>query len=302
MKFKFMTRSARVIVKVYLALVLIMGLVSFNTAQAGNLNDVKKSGVLRHLGIPYANFVTRDHDGLDVALMKAFAKDLGVKYQFVESTWQTIIADLSGKKVKPVGNDIQIIGKSLIKGDIISTGFTVLPWRKKIVDFSAMTFPSAIWLIARRDTKLTPISPTGVISRDIDNVKKILNGFSVLGLKDSCLDPNSYGIKKTGAKILYFPADHDLSGMIPSIIAEVADASLIDVPVALVALAKWPGKIKVIGPLSEPQSMACAFSKNSSKLKQAFDIFFEKFKANGEYRKLVETYYPSLFTYYPNFL
>jgi ABC-type amino acid transport substrate-binding protein len=279
-----------------------MGVLSFNIAGAGGLNDVKKAGILRHLGIPYANFVTHDHDGLDIALIKAFAKNLGVKYQFVESTWQTIIADLSGKKVKPAGNDIQIIGKTRIKGDIISTGFTVLPWRKKIVDFSAMTFPSEIWLIARSDTQLTPISPTGVITKDIDKVKKLLNGFSVLGLKDSCLDPNSYGIRKTGAKILYFSADHDLSGMIPSVIAEVADATLMDVPVALVALAKWPGKIKVIGPLSQPQDMACAFSKSSPKLKQAFDIFFEKFKTSGEYRKLVETYYPSVFTYYPNFL
>ncbi len=302
MKLRFMIKSARIIVKVYITLIFIMGVLSFNIARAEGLNHVKKSGTLRHLGIPYANFVTHDHDGLDIALMKAFAKDLGVKYQFVESTWQTIIADLSGKKVKPVGNDIQILGKARIKGDIISTGFTVLPWRKKIVDFSAMTFPSEIWLIARGDTQLTPISPTGVIAKDIDKVKELLNGFSVLGLKDSCLDPNSYGIKKTGAKILYFSADHDLSGMIPSVIAEVADATLMDVPVALVALAKWPGKIKVIGPLSQPQDMACAFSKNSPKLKQAFDIFFEKFKTSGEYRKLVETYYPSVFTYYPNFL
>ena len=124
----------------------------------------------------------------------------------------------------------------------------------------------------------------------------------MLGLQGSCLDPSLYGIKETGAKVQFFPVDRDLEGMIPSVIAKMADTTLMDVPVALVALEKWPGKIKVIGPLSEPQDMACAFSKNSVRLKQAFDSFFEKFKESGEYRRLVKVYYPSVFIYYPNFL
>jgi hypothetical protein len=41
------------------------------------LDAVKKNGVLRHLGIPYANFITGSGDGMDVELMKLFAKHLG---------------------------------------------------------------------------------------------------------------------------------------------------------------------------------------------------------------------------------
>lgn len=285
-----------------LALIVALNVATICTALAQDLDDVVKSGELRHLGIPYAQFVTQENKGLDVELMQLFAKRLGVEYTFVESSWQTIIPDLTGKKVKPSGDDILITGESSIKGDVISTGFTVLPWRKKIVDFSAATFPSGIWLIARSDVSLSPIKPTGNVLEDINSVKKSISEISVLGLKDSCLDPSLYGIAETGARVKHFPVDQDLADMIPAVVAKMTDTTLMDVPVALVALAKWPGKIKVIGPLSEPQDMACAFSKKSPKLKQAFESFFIEFKQSGGYRLLVEKYYPSVFTYYPNFL
>jgi len=275
---------------------------AIHPAKAGNLEEVLQSGTLKHLGIPYANFITSDHKGLDVELMQQFAKYLGVKYQFVESRWQDIIPELTGKKITVAGDTVTITGSTAIKGDVISTGFTVLPWRTKIVDFSETTFPSGIWLIARSDAILTPIKPTGDIEKDILRVKKKLMGVSVLGLEGSCLAPELYGIDQTGANVQFFPVDQDLEGMIPSVIAKIADTTLMDVPVALVALAKWPGQIKVIGPLSDPQSMACAFSKDSPKLKQAFDSFFNAFKKNDKYKELVDTYYPTVFTYYPDFL
>jgi ABC-type amino acid transport substrate-binding protein len=285
-----------------LVLLAVFSIFAVNSAGAGDLDEVLQSGTLRHLGIPYANFVTSDHLGLDVELMQQFAKYLGVKYQFVESTWQGIIPDLTGKKIKVSGENVEVTGKSSVKGDVISTGFTVLPWRAKIVDFSATTFPSGIWLIARSDSLLVPIMPTGNISKDIAMVKKVLSGVSVLGLQGSCLAPSLYGIEETGALVEFFPVDRDLEEMIPSVIAKVADSTLMDVPVALIALEKWPRQIKVIGPLSAPQDMACAFSKDSPKLKQAFDSFFSEFKKRGKYRKLVNNYYPTVFTYYPDFI
>ena len=302
MKHYHMGKAMRNILKIQLFLLAVFSVFTINSAAADDLDEVLQSGTLRHLGIPYANFITSDLMGLDADLMQQFAKHLGVKYQFVESTWQGIIPDLTGKKIKVTGDDVEVTGASPVKGDVISTGFTVLPWRTKIVDFSATTFPSGIWLIARGDSSLTPITPTGDIQKDIDMVKKELQGISVLGLQGSCLAPSLYGIEETGAQVQFFPVDRDLEEMIPSVIAKVADTTLMDVPVALIALAKWPGQIKVIGPLSNPQDMACAFSKDSPKLKQAFDSFFSEFKKNGKYRELVNTYYPTVFTYYPDFL
>ncbi len=270
-------------------------------AGAEDLDTVLQAGTLKHLGIPYANFVTPDKKGLDVDLMHAFADYLGVRYKFIESTWSTIIPELTGKQIRVSGDAVTITGNTKKKGNVISTGFTVLPWRKKIVSFSQQTFPSGIWLIARSDSRLTPIKPTGNITNDIKMVKRELAGMSILGLRGSCLAPSLYGIDKTGAKLRFFSPKNNLEEMIPSIIAHNADATLIDVPVALIALTRWPGKIKVIGPVSQPQEMACAFAQNSPKLKEKFNLFFHQFKKNGQYRKLVEKYYPSVFTYYPDF-
>jgi hypothetical protein len=43
-----------------------------------DLPEIKARGVLRHVGVPYANFVTGTGDGLDVELVTLFAQDLGV--------------------------------------------------------------------------------------------------------------------------------------------------------------------------------------------------------------------------------
>ncbi len=266
-----------------------------------DLDQIRQNGKLRHLGIIYANFVTEDGNGLDVELMKMFAAHLGVRYELVETDWADILADLTGKVVKPVGDNVEIIGEAPVRGDIIATGFTVLPWRKQIVDFSEMTFPTAVWLVSGADSNLQPIKPTGNINQDIAAVKKNLNGVSVLGLKDSCLDPALYRIDETGAAIQYFPSDRNLSEMIPMVMAKMAETTLIDVPVALVSLEKWPGKVKIVGPVSESQEMAAAFAKTSPKLREAFNAFFQKCKAGGTYKRLVSKYYPSLFMYYPDF-
>jgi ABC-type amino acid transport substrate-binding protein len=267
----------------------------------GDLKEVLKTGKLRHLGIPYANFVTEEKSGLDVELMQLFAAHLGLKYEFVETNWQDVVADLTGKVVKPQGEDVGVVGESPVRGDVIATGFTILPWRKKVVDFSMPTFPTGVWVIARADSALQPIAPTGDISRDIKAVKKALQGKSVLALRDSCLDPSLYGLNETGAEVKLFPSNRNLNEMIPTVMARMADTTLMDVPVALIALEKWPGEIKVLGPVSPLQEMACAFRKTSPKLRHAFDEFFGKCKTDGIYQTLVRKYYRSVFSYYGEF-
>ncbi len=108
---------------------------------AADLKEIKKAGVIRHLGVPYANFVTGHGDGLDVEIIRLYAEELGVAYEYVQSSWQTVISDLSGKRAIPKGQDVEIIGESEVKGDIIGNGLTVLPWREKLISFSSPYFP-----------------------------------------------------------------------------------------------------------------------------------------------------------------
>lgn len=280
---------------------IIISLLLVASVWAKDLDEIRQAGVLRHLGISYANFVHGENSGLDVELMQNFAKHLGVRYLYVETTWQNAIADLTGTVVKPKDGDIQVVGKSKVLGDVVATGFTILPWREKIVDFSSPTFPTGVWLIAGADSTLEPIKATGNIETDIISVKSKLAGHSVLALQDSCLDPSLYGLSQTGAEVQLFPSERNLDDMIPAVMAGVADTTLMDVPVALIALEKWPGEIKVIGPISPMQQMACAFSKDSPHLKKAFNDFYATIKADGTYIKMVKKYYPTVFGYYGDF-
>jgi ABC-type amino acid transport substrate-binding protein len=281
------------------SVVALMLLLMFATHTSADLKEVKERGVLRHLGVVYANFVTGSGDGLDVELMKLFAERLGVRYEFVETSWSGAIGDVTGKKVVPRGEDVEVTGEVPVRGDVIATGFTILPWRTKVVDFSIPTFPTQIWLIARTEANMTPIKPSGSYEKDMEAVKQLLAGQNVLGVPDTCLDPNLYGVKEAGASAVVFTMN--VNALVPAVINGEAQTTLLEVPDALTALQKWPGQIKVIGPLSPAQYMACAFDKKSTELRTEFDRFFESIRQNGTYERLVQKYYPLVFAYYPEF-
>jgi len=121
----------------------------------------------------------------------------------------------------------------------------------------------------------------------------------VLGVPNTCVDPQLYNLHKDGIQFEYI--NGSLNELAPAIISGEAESTLLDVPDALIALEKWSGKIKVIGPISEQQTMACAFEKSSPQLRHAYNLFFEKRKKDGSYLKLVKKYYPGVFMYYADF-
>lgn len=278
-------------------LVTVLNMTGFATA--GDLDDLKARGVLRHLGIPYANFVTGSGDGMEVELTRKFAEHLGVKYEFVKTEWGTIVQDLTGKVVKPKGADIEIIGDAPVKGDIIANGFTILPWREKAVNFSLPTFPSQIWLIARADSKIRPIKPSHTIEKDVAATKALMKGRSVLSMENTCLDPRLYNLSATGAKIVCTKGQ--LNDMAPALLKGDAEMTILDVPDALIALQKWPGKLKIIGPVSDKQQMAPAFAKEAPQLRDAYNQFLAKVRKDGTYMKLVNKYYPTARSFFPDF-
>jgi ABC-type amino acid transport substrate-binding protein len=269
------------------------------TGARADLKEVKERGALRHLGVVYANFITGSGDGLDVEVMKRFADSLGVKYEFVETTWGGAIGDLTGRKAIPKGDEVELAEAVPVKGDVIATGFTILTWRKKVVDFSDPCFPTQIWLVTRSSSSLQPVAPGGNEEQDIAAVKRLLSGCSILGVPETCLDPNLYAVKEAGASAVAFT--ENLNALVPAIINGEAETTLLEVPDALTALQKWPGQVKVIGPISPMQHMACAFDKQSSELRNAFNRFFESIQRDGTYEALVRKYYPLVFDYYPEF-
>ena len=267
----------------------------------GDLAEVQATGVLRHLGVPYANFVSGSGDGLDVELVQGFAAHLGVRYEFVETDWKKAFGDLTGRNARGAGHHAELLDSTAVKGDLLANGVTILQWRREVADFSAPTFPSGVWLIARADATVSPIRPSGRLADDIGRVKSTLGGRSVLALENTCLDPALYGVAETGAEIRMLPHVRNLNEMAPAVLRGDAETSLLDVPDALVALERWPGEIKVIGPVSDTQLMGVAFSKDSPRLREAFDSYLAAMRADGRYRRMVEKYYPSLPDFFPEF-
>ena len=275
------------------------------TVSAGDLKEINRRGVMRHLGIPYANFVidtAKGLDGLDVELMRLFAAHLGVEYQWVQTSWSEVFGDLTGQKVKlSKDNSVEVIGETTIRGDIIANGLTILPWRKEVVQYSNPTFPTGVWLVARADSSIKPIDPSGNIETDIQLVKSLLSGRTVLTMEGTCLAPSLYDLASTQAEIRYHTASESLNDIAPAIINGAAEATLLDVPDALVALQRWPGDIKVVGPVSPRQLMGVAVAKSSPKLLAAFNQFFQELRTSGAYDDLVRKYYPSVYLYLGDF-
>jgi hypothetical protein len=85
-----------------------------------------------------------------------------------------VVLGLGIGRVIPQGKDIEVVSDVPVRGDIAASGITVLPWREKIIAFSVPTFPSPVWVIARADSPLKPIVPSGSIEQDIAAVKTTL--------------------------------------------------------------------------------------------------------------------------------
>jgi len=290
--------SFRHLIDILIALVL---LVSQTAACGDDLPQILNRGVLRHMGIVYGNFVTGAGDGLDVDIVKLFAASLGVQYEFVETNFDEAFGDLIGQTVT-LSNGQVVFGKPTpVRGDLLASGLTVLPWRQEIVAFSETIFPTGIWVIARADSSLQPVEPTGDVQVDIEKVRGLLNNRTVLGQAGSCLDPKLYDLEQTGAQIELFDSHRNLNEMVPAILKGEAELTLADAPDALIALDKWPGQIKVIGPLTPPQEMGAAFAKESPQLRETFNQFLGKIKENGIYLQLINKYYPSVKFFYKDY-
>lgn len=270
-------------------------------AVAADLDEIRARGELRHIGIRYANFVTGAGDGFDVEIMQGFARKIGVSYKLVYSDFYSVMRDLLGKDVVRKDGQVSLAGDFPVKGDVIATGFTVLPWRAAVLSYSAPTFPSQVLLVAPAESPLQPVAETADLSADIAATKKLIGDSSLLVMERTCLDPANYGLKGVGVDLKAYTKSTNLNEMVPALLEGEARLTLLDVPDALLDLRKWVGKIKVLGPISEPQTLAAAFPKDAPKLREAFDAYLTAIKADGTYDRLVDKYYPGIRRLFPEF-
>ncbi len=261
-----------------------------------DLQEIKAKGELLHLGVPYANFVTGDGEGLDTQIIKLYCQKIGVKYLYVRTDWDNVIGDLSGEKVALRGGKIEVVEKVPVKGDIIGNGLTVIPWRQQVINFSTPYFPSAIWVVAKADSPLRPIQPSLDPKKDVEQTRLLLKGRDVLGIKNTCVDLALYNL--SDSKPIY-KEGVSLNDLAAVLVQGEAAISILDVPDSLVALSKFPGKIKILGAITEKQDMGFGISKESPQLLASFNEFLEELKESGKLSELIQTYYPGIEKHFP---
>lgn len=286
-----------VVVAIFAAFVLVL----VTQARAADLAEIREKGELRHLGIRYANFVTPRGDGFEVELIQGFAKHLGVKYKLVLTDFYSVIRDLLGKNVVRSEAGVSLIGDYPVRGDMIATGFTVLPWRQEVLLYSEPTFPSQVLLVAPATSLLKATKETGNLEADIAQTKALIGKNRLLVMEGTCLDPANYGLKGIGLDLKAYTKNTNLSEMVPALLNQEADLTLLDVPDAIHDLKKWNGAIKVLGPISIDQDLAAAFPKNAPNLRAAFNKYLGQIRADGTYDKLVDKYFPGIRAYFPAF-
>ncbi|MFH0958171.1 MAG: transporter substrate-binding domain-containing protein [Pseudomonadota bacterium] len=281
--------------KLRLILCALLGFLMVSSCLA-DLDEIKERGFLRHLGVPYANFVTGDGAGLDTEIIKLYCDRIGVKYQYVKTDWDNVIGDLSGKKVTVKDGKAELIENVPVKGDIIGNGLTIIPWRKEIIDYSTPYFPNVIWVVARADSPLHPIKPTNDLKKDVQATRLLLKGRDVLGIKNTCVDLSLYNIKDVRPVYMDGVTLNDLAAVLVKGDVEI---SILDVPDSLVALSKFPGRIKILGAITEKQDMGYGISKDSPKLKESFNEFLGELRRSGKLSELLLTYYRGIENYFP---
>ena len=271
------------------------------SASAADLAEIKQRGEIRHIGIRYANFVTGAGDGFDVELMQGFAKRIGVSYKLVYSDFYSVIRDLLGKDVVRKNGEVSLTGDYPITGDVISSGFTVLPWREAILLYSDPVLPSQVLLVAPADSDLAPVDGSSDLEADIAKTRAAIGSKSLLVMERTCLDPANYGLVNVGIDLKKYNKSANLNEMVPAMLNKEADLTLLDVPDAILDLRKWAGKIKVLGPISSQQTLATAFPKDAPALRDEFNAYLRDIKASGVYDRLVDKYYPGIRRFFPEF-
>ncbi|WP_066856009.1 transporter substrate-binding domain-containing protein [Halodesulfovibrio spirochaetisodalis] len=272
----------------------IFSILSFHsTSYSITLSEIRARGELRHLGVPYARFADTNADGLDCALMRRFSEYIGVTYKFIPTTWTNAIPDLTGF-------DVHSNTTTSVKGDVLASGLTILKNRKQHVLFSLPTFTAQVWLLAKPKADIQPISPTGNLSKDIIKTIAKTSKKTVYGIENICIDVRLFPHLQNIAGAVKNVALQSMKQPI-SFITSKYNIFLMESPSALMALETWPYSFKIIGPIARQQNMGVAFALDSPELKEKFNVFFTKLWESGEYRKLVNCYYPNSYIYFNKF-
>jgi ABC-type amino acid transport substrate-binding protein len=238
------------------------------------LDQVKSRGVLRAAGVVFPPLIIRrpsgEYYGADVDLLNQLAGQLGVKLQFVDAGWDTIVAGITTGKWD--------IGPALCVTDK----------RKEVIDYSS-----------------TYILLGGVLTVLKDNNK--INSLEDANKPEVTFADVSGGWGEQIAKKAFPNAQHKVFGsatddqIAEEVLSGRVDAAIFDTPITITRLTEklgdkfkfYPSKDKPIDVV--PCPIAWGLKKGDTKWNEAVSGFIDGEKKSGELQKLVDKYMTSKF-------
>lgn len=241
---------------------LCLAAIAAQPARAGGIDDVMKAGVLRACTPgdykPFS-FARPDgsYEGIDVDLMQSLAASLGVKLEFVKTSWSNLMADFTGGKC-----------------DIAVGGISVTLERQKKVSFStAYMVNGKTPLVRCADVKRFQT----VADIDKPEVKVIANPG---GSNEKFARANFRNAKLT--------IHTDNLGIFDEVLKGSADVFVTESAEAIIQQRQKPG-LCAVNPDKPLQygEMGYMLPRGDLATKEYVDQWLHLSKANGEYQRIV---------------
>jgi cystine transport system substrate-binding protein len=226
------------------------------------LEKVKADGVVKigtegtYSPFSYHDETTKKLTGYDVEVARAVAKKMGVKAEFVESTFDSIFAGLTSDRFDAVGNQV-----------------TITPERQKLYAFS----------------KPYTVSEGVIVVKSDNNKIKSLADLKGLTTAQSSTTTFAKIAKDAGAKV------QSVEGF-PQEIALVkqgrVDAVINDKLAVLQYLASTNDKgVKIVATAGEKTEQAFAFRKKDTALATAFNKALDELRVDGTLAAISDKYF-----------
>lgn len=237
-------------------------------ALARPLSEVKSSGTLKvgfepgflpfELRLPDGSWV-----GFDVDMMQAFAKDLGVQVEFLDTKWDGIIPSLMAGKF-----------------DLIVSGMTITPERAQVVLFSEPYYKAGLKLLLKPDLA----SSIKTLS-DFD--KKTFR----LAVKQGTTGDIFASKEFKHVQIIKLESESDAAN---SVILGKADGFLYDKPFVDLFTVLHKDKVLALPETLSNEVFGVAARPKDRDLIEAFNKFLAKWKATGGYDATIKRHFEEM--------
>lgn len=247
--------------------VLLVLLVVLCTAACGKeetkeTEEKKEEPLVVAMELAYPPFETRDEKGeptgVSVDLMKAFGEYIGREVRIENTAWDGLIPSLQTGKA-----------------DIVISSMTIRPDREEQVDFSEPYANALLAVLINKDA-------------DAETVEDLNQKGKKLAVKSGSTGHLYAQSNLTEAELLVLP---DESACVTEVAQGRADGFIYD---QLTIYRNWQKNIDttdaIFIPFQEPEKWGIAVQKGNSELLEEINAFLEKFREEGGYEKLTQTY------------